>query len=128
MSNEMLDKEIKRLFENLEALKPGTEEYMDVQDCLNTLYKLKNADIQRQKNEDDKDYQNRDIDLKEQQIRENRAFNVFRCIVDVAGISLPLIATRKTWKEGLKIEKLDQFIGSPSAKNALKFFTPWRKK
>lgn len=32
MSNEMLDKEIKRLFENLEALKPGTEEYMDVQD------------------------------------------------------------------------------------------------
>lgn len=136
MSNEMLDKEIKRLFENLEALKPGTEEYMDVQDCLNTLYKLKteaeknreNAEIQRQKNEDDKDYQNRDIDLKEQQIRENRVFNVFRCIVDVAGISLPLIATRKTWKEGLKIEKLDQFIGSPSAKNALKFFTPWRKK
>ena len=136
MSNEMLDKEIKRLFENLEALKPGTEEYMDVQDCLNTLYKLKteaeknreNAEIQRQKNEDDKDYQNRDIDLKEQQIRENRVFNVFRCIVDVAGITLPLIATRKTWKEGLKIEKLDQFIGSPSAKNALKFFTPWRKK
>ena len=129
MSNEMLDKEIKRLFENLEDLTPGTEEYMDVQDCLNTLYKLKteaeknreNAEIQRQKNEDDKD-------LKEQQIRENRAFNVFRCIVDVAGISLPLIATRKTWKEGLKIEKLDQFIGSPSAKNALKFFTPWRKK
>lgn len=136
MSNEMLDKEIKRLFEDLEALKPGTEEYMDVQDCLNTLYKLKteaeknreNAEIQRQKNEDDKDYQNRDIDLKGQQIRENRAFNVFRCIVDVAGISLPLIATRKTWKEGLKIEKLDQFIGSPSAKNTLKFFTPWRKK
>lgn len=136
MSNEMLDKEIKRLFEDLEALKPGTEEYMDVQDCLNTLYKLKteaeknreNAEIQRQKNEDDKDYQNRDIDLKGQQIRENRVFNVFRCIVDVAGISLPLIATRKTWKEGLKIEKLDQFIGSPSAKNALKFFTPWRKK
>ena len=136
MSNEMLDKEIKRLFEDLEALKPGTEEYMDVQDCLNTLYKLKteaeknreNAEIQRQKNEDDKDYQNRDIDLKGQQIRENRVFNVFRCIVDVAGISLPLIATRKTWKEGLKIEKLDQFIGSPSAKNPLKFFTPWRKK
>ena len=86
MSNEMLDKEIKRSFEDLEALKPGTEEYMDVQDCLNTLYKLKteaeknreNAEIQRQKNEDDKDYQNRDIDLKGQQIRENRVFNVFR--------------------------------------------------
>lgn len=136
MSNEMLGKEIKRLFGELEALKPGTKEYNDVQDCLNILYKLKTeeeknretAEIQRQKNEDDKAYQNRDIDLKEQQIRENRAFNVFRCIVDVAGISLPLIATRKTWKEGLKIEKLDQFIGSPSAKNALKFFTPWRKK
>lgn len=41
MSNEMLDKEIKRLFEDLEALKPGTKEYMDVQDCLNVLYKLK---------------------------------------------------------------------------------------
>lgn len=136
MSNEMLGKEIKRLFGELEELKPGTKEYNDVQDCLNILYKLKteeeknreNAEIQRQKNDDDKDYQNRDIDLKEQQIRENRVFNVFRCIVDVAGISLPLIATRKTWKEGLKIEKLDQFIGSPSAKNALKFFTPWRKK
>lgn len=136
MSNEMLGKEIKRLFGELEELKPGTKEYNDVQDCLNILYKLKteeeknreNAEIQRQKNDDDKDYQNRDIDLKEQQIRENRVFNVFRCIVDVAGISLPLIATRKTWKEGLKIEKLDQFIGSPSAKNALKFFTPWKKK
>ena len=121
MSNELLDAEIKRLFRELESKTPGSKEYNDVQDCLNILYKLKleeyknheNAEIQRQKNEDDKEYQN---------------FNWLRFGVDVAGIALPLIFCRKTWREGLKIEKLDQFIGSPSAKNALKFFTPWRKK
>ena len=136
MSNELLDTEIKRLFRELESTTPGSKEYNDVQDCLNILYKLKleedknheNAEIQRRKNEDDKEYQNRDIDLKEQQIQENKAFNWLRFGVDVAGIALPLIFCRKTWREGLKIEKLDQFIGSPSAKNALKFFTPWRKK
>ena len=136
MSNELLDTEIKRLFRELESKTPGSKEYNDVQDCLNILYKLKleedknheNAEIQRQKNGDDKEYQNRDIDLKEQQIQENKAFNWLRFGVDVAGIALPLIFCRKTWREGLKIEKLDQFIGSPSAKNALKFFTPWRKK
>lgn len=136
MSNEMLDMEIERLFEDLESKTPGSEKYNDVQNCLNILYKLKleeeknweNADIQRQKNEDDKAYQNRDIDLKEKQIQENKNFNWLRFGVDVAGIALPLIFCRRTWREGLKIEKLDQFIGSPSAKNALKFFTPWRRK
>lgn len=136
MSNEMLDMEIERLFENLKEKTPGSKEYNDVQDCLNILYKLKleeeknheNADIQRQKNENDSLYQNRDIDLKKQQIQENKSFNWLRFGADVAGIALPLIFCRRTWREGLKIEKLDQFIGSPSAKNALKFFTPWRRK
>ena len=136
MSNEMLDKEIKRLFGELESKTPGTKEYNDVQDCLNILYKLKveedknfeNAKIQREKNFNDNTYQNCDLDAKERQAQKELIFNWLRFGVDVAGIALPLIFCRKTWREGLKIEKLDQFIGSPSAKNALKFFTPWRKK
>ena len=136
MSNELLNTEIERLFGELESKTPGSKEYNDVQDCLNTLYKLKveedknieNAKIQREKNFNDNTYQNCDLGAKERLAQKELIFNWLRFGVDVAGIALPLIFCRKTWREGLKIEKLDQFIGSPSAKNALKFFTPWRKK
>lgn len=136
MSNELLNTEIERLFGELESKTPGSKEYNDVQDCLNILYKLKveedknieNAKIQREKNFNDNTYQNCDLGVKERQAQKELIFNWLRFGVDVAGIALPLIFCRKTWREGLKIEKLDQFIGSPSAKNALKFFTPWRKK
>lgn len=136
MSNKMLENEIERLFKKLEDLTPGSKEYNEVQDCLNILYKLKveedknfeNAKIQKEKNFNDNTYQNCDLGMKERQAQKEFIFNCLRFGVDLAGIILPFALCRQTWKEGLKIDGLNEFVGNSSAKNAFKFMTPWRKK
>lgn len=90
-----LDKEIKQLFDKLSALDPKDKEYADVEDNLTALMdrrleieKLESAEAQAEK-----------------QIKEDRKTRLFKNLIDIGSIVLPLAVTVWGARASFKFEE-----------------------
>lgn len=90
-----LDKEITRLVNNLAALNPNDKEYADVEDNLTALMdrrleieKLESAEAQTEK-----------------QLKEDRKTRLFKNLIDIGAIVLPLAVTIWGAKASFKFEE-----------------------
>ena len=119
MSNEikdLLEDEIKTEIENLASLEPGSDKHASAVKSLTELYKL---NIEETENErsfvskcDHELVEEREMQLKTEQLREQKLDRYFRLVIEAAGLVLPLVFYGIWMRKGFKFEETGTFTST----------------
>lgn len=128
--NEMMDKELKRRFEDLENLKTGSDEQSKATDNIVKLYKLRmDENEQNVSKEADKDkllLEKSKLELEAEKAKDDKLIRILTTVTSV-GISIAGFAVGSHWYgKGFKFEETGT-ICSSTFKGLMKDFRFFRK-
>ena len=133
--DDLLDEEIKREFDALASMEPGSDEWIVTSNSVQNFCRIRMDCVRIGSEFDDKEAQrNHEKELKEmdsardeaklQDQKKARKMEVIKDIaLGVTGIGLPLLAYRLMFKEGMKFEQTGTYT-SQTFKNLLKNIRP----
>lgn len=128
--NEMMDKELKRRFEDLENLKTGSDEQSKATDNLVKLYKLRmdenEQNVSKEADEDKLLLEKSKLELEAEKARDDKLIRILTTVTSV-GISIAGFAVGSHWYgKGFKFEETGT-ICSSTFKGLMKDFRFFRK-
>lgn len=128
--NEMMDKELKRRFEDLENLKTGSDEQSKATDNIVKLYKLRmdenEQNVRREADEDKLLLENSKLELEAEKAKDDKLIRILTTVTSV-GISIAGFAVGSHWYgKGFKFEETGT-ICSSTFKGLMKDFRFFRK-
>lgn len=133
--DDLLDEEIKREFESLASMEPGSDEWIvtsnSVQnfcrirmDCNRIGAEFEDKEAQRNHEKELKEMDSARDEAKLQDQKKARKTEVIKDIaLGITGIGLPLLAYRVMFKEGLRFEQTGTYTAS-TFKNLIKNIRP----
>lgn len=102
----LLREEIQNELVSLEDVEVGSDEYKT---SVDGIVKLTDRFIELEKIDTDvqdkRESREHDTHLKRAQMNQDRKFQIFRCVIDVAGIMVPIIVTVWGTKKSFEFEK-----------------------
>lgn len=128
--NEMMDKELKRRFEDLENLKTGSDEQSKATDNLVKLYKLRmdenEQNVSKEAGEDKLLLEKSKLELEAEKAKDDKLIRILTTVTSV-GISIAGFAVGSHWYgKGFKFEETGT-ICSSTFKGLMKDFRFFRK-
>lgn len=128
--NEMMDKELKRRFEDLENLKTGSDEQSKATDNIVKLYKLRmdenEQNVRKEVDEDKLLLENSKLELEAEKAKDDKLIRILTTVTSV-GISIAGFAVGSHWYgKGFKFEETGT-ICSSTFKGLMKDFRFFRK-
>lgn len=128
--NEMMDKELKRRFEDLENLKTGSDEQSKATDNIVKLYKLRmdenEQNVRKEADEDKLLLENSKLELEAEKAKDDKLIRILTTVTSV-GISIAGFAVGSHWYgKGFKFEETGT-ICSSTFKGLMKDFRFFRK-
>lgn len=128
--NEMMDKELKRRFEDLENLKTGSDEQSKATDNLVKLYKLRmdenDQNVSKEADEDKLLLEKSKLELEAEKAKDDKLIRILTTVTSV-GISIAGFAVGSHWYgKGFKFEETGT-ICSSTFKGLMKDFRFFRK-
>lgn len=128
--NEMMDKELKRRFEDLENLKTGSDEQSKATDNLVKLYKLRmdenEQNVSKEADEDKLLLEKSKLELEAEKAKDDKLIRILTTVTSV-GISIAGFAVGSHWYgKGFKFEETGT-ICSSTFKGLMKDFRFFRK-
>lgn len=128
--NEMMDKELKRRFEDLENLKTGSDEQSKATDNIVKLYKLRmdenEQNISKEADEDKLLLEKSKLELEAEKAKDDKLIRILTTVTSV-GISIAGFAVGSHWYgKGFKFEETGT-ICSSTFKGLMKDFRFFRK-
>ena len=128
--NEMMDKELKRRFEDLENLKTGSDEQSKATDNIVKLYKLRmdenEQNVSKEADEDKLLLEKSKLELEAEKAKDDKLIRILTTVTSV-GISIAGFAVGSHWYgKGFKFEETGT-ICSSTFKGLMKDFRFFRK-
>lgn len=128
--NEMMDKELKRRFEDLENLKTGSDEQSKATDNIVKLYKLRmdenEQNVSEEADEDKLLLEKSKLELETEKAKDDKLIRILTTVTSV-GISIAGFAVGSHWYgKGFKFEETGT-ICSSTFKGLMKDFRFFRK-
>ena len=128
--NEMMDKELKRRFEDLENLKTGSDEQSKATDNIVKLYKLRmdenEQNVSKEADEDKLLLEKSKLELEAEKAKDDNLIRILSTVTSV-GISIAGFAVGSHWYgKGFKFEETGT-ICSSTFKGLMKDFRFFRK-
>lgn len=128
--NEMMDKELKRRFEDLENLKTGSDEQSKATDNIVKLYKLRmdenEQNVSKEADEDKLLLEKSKLELDAEKAKDDKLIRILTTVTSV-GISIAGFAVGSHWYgKGFKFEETGT-ICSSTFKGLMKDFRFFRK-
>lgn len=128
--NEMMDKELKRRFEDLENLKTGSDEQSKATDNIVKLYKLRmdenEQNVSKEADEDKMLLEKSKLELEAEKAKDDKLIRILTTVTSV-GISIAGFAVGSHWYgKGFKFEETGT-ICSSTFKGLMKDFRFFRK-
>lgn len=128
--NEMMDKELKRRFEDLENLKTGSDEQSKATDNIVKLYKLRmdenEHNVSKEADEDKLLLEKSKLELEAEKAKDDKLIRILTTVTSV-GISIAGFAVGSHWYgKGFKFEETGT-ICSSTFKGLMKDFRFFRK-
>lgn len=128
--NEMMDKELKRRFEDLENLKTGSDEQSKATDNIVKLYKLRmdenEQNVSKEADEDKLLLEKSKLELEAEKEKDDKLIRILTTVTSV-GISIAGFAVGSHWYgKGFKFEETGT-ICSSTFKGLMKDFRFFRK-
>lgn len=128
--NEMMDKELKRRFEDLESLKTGSDEQSKATDNIVKLYKLRidenEHNVSKEADEDKLLLEKSKLELEAEKAKDDKLIRILTTVTSV-GISIAGFAVGSHWYgKGFKFEETGT-ICSSTFKGLMKDFRFFRK-
>lgn len=128
--NEMMDKELKRRFEDLESLKTGSDEQSKATDNIVKLYKLRmdenEQNVSKEADEDKLLLEKSKLELEAEKAKDDKLIRILTTVTSV-GISIAGFAVGSHWYgKGFKFEETGT-ICSSTFKGLMKDFRFFRK-
>lgn len=128
--NEMMDKELKRRFEDLENLKTGSDEQSKATDNIVKLYKLRmdenEQNVSKEADEDKLLLEKSKLELETEKAKDDKMIRILTTVTSV-GISIAGFAVGSHWYgKGFKFEETGT-ICSSTFKGLMKDFRFFRK-
>lgn len=128
--NEMMDKELKRRFEDLENLKTGSDEQSKATDNIVKLYKLRmdenEQNVRKEADEDKLLLEKSKLELEAEKAKDDKLIRILTTVTSV-GISIAGFAVGSHWYgKGFKFEETGT-ICSSTFKGLMKDFRFFRK-
>lgn len=128
--NEMMDKELKRRFEDLENLKTGSDEQGKATDNIVKLYKLRmdenESNVNKEADEDKLLLEKSKLELEAEKAKDDKLIRILTTVTSV-GISIAGFAVGSHWYgKGFKFEETGT-ICSSTFKGLMKDFRFFRK-
>lgn len=128
--NEIMDKELKRRFEDLENLKTGSDEQSKVTDNIVKLYKLRmdenEQNVSKEADEDKLLLEKSKLELEAEKAKDDKLIRILTTVTSV-GISIAGFAVGSHWYgKGFKFEETGT-ICSSTFKGLMKDFRFFRK-
>lgn len=128
--NEMMDKELKRRFEDLENLKTGSDEQSKATDNIVKLYKLRmdenEQNVSKEADEDKLLLEKSKLELEAEKAKDDKLIRILTTVTSV-GISIASFAVGSHWYgKGFKFEETGT-ICSSTFKGLMKDFRFFRK-
>ena len=128
--NEMMDKELKRRFEDLENLKTGSDEQSKATDNIVKLYKLRmdenEKNVSKEADEDKLLLEKSKLELEAEKAKDDKLIRILTTVTSV-GISIAGFAVGSHWYgKGFKFEETGT-ICSSTFKGLMKDFRFFRK-
>ena len=128
--NEMMDKELKRRFEDLENLKTGSDEQSKATDNIVKLYKLRmdenEQNVSKETDEDKLLLEKSKLELEAEKAKDDKLIRILTTVTSV-GISIAGFAVGSHWYgKGFKFEETGT-ICSSTFKGLMKDFRFFRK-
>lgn len=128
--NEMMDKELKRRFEDLESLKTGSDEQSKATDNIVKLYKLRmdenEQNVSKEADEDKLLLEKSKLKLEAEKAKDDKLIRILTTVTSV-GISIAGFAVGSHWYgKGFKFEETGT-ICSSTFKGLMKDFRFFRK-
>lgn len=128
--NEMMDKELKRRFEDLENLKTGSDEQSKATDNIVKLYKLRmdenEQNVGKEADEDKLLLEKSKLELEAEKAKDDKLIRILTTVTSV-GISIAGFAVGSHWYgKGFKFEETGT-ICSSTFKGLMKDFRFFRK-
>lgn len=128
--NEMMDKELKRRFEDLENLKTGSDEQSKATDNIVKLYKLwmdeNEQNVSKEADEDKLLLEKSKLELEAEKAKDDKLIRILTTVTSV-GISIAGFAVGSHWYgKGFKFEETGT-ICSSTFKGLMKDFRFFRK-
>ena len=128
--NEIMDKELKRRFEDLENLKTGSDEQSKATDNIVKLYKLRmdenEQDVSKEADEDKLLLEKSKLELEAEKAKDDKLIRILTTVTSV-GISIAGFAVGSHWYgKGFKFEETGT-ICSSTFKGLMKDFRFFRK-
>lgn len=128
--NEMMDKELKRRFEDLESLKTGSDEQSKATDNIVKLYRLRmdenEQNVSKEADEDKLLLEKSKLELEAEKAKDDKLIRILTTVTSV-GISIAGFAVGSHWYgKGFKFEETGT-ICSSTFKGLMKDFRFFRK-
>lgn len=128
--NEMMDKELRRRFEDLENLKTGSDEQSKATDNIVKLYKLRmdenEQNVSKEADEDKLLLEKSKLELEAEKAKDDKLIRILTTVTSV-GISIAGFAVGSHWYDkGFKFEETGT-ICSSTFKGLMKDFRFFRK-
>ena len=128
--NEMMDKELKRRFEDLENLKTGSDEQSKATDNIVKLYKLRmdenEQNVSKEADEDKLLLEKSKLELEAEKAKDDKLIRILTTVT-IVGISIAGFAVGSHWYgKGFKFEETGT-ICSSTFKGLMKDFRFFRK-
>lgn len=128
--NEMMDKELKRRFEDLENMKTGSDEQSKATDNIVKLYKLRmdenEQNVSKEADEDKLLMEKSKLELEAEKAKDDKLIRILTTVTSV-GISIAGFAVGSHWYgKGFKFEETGT-ICSSTFKGLMKDFRFFRK-
>lgn len=128
--NEMMDKELKRRFEDLENMKTGSDEQSKATDNIVKLYKLRmdenEQNVSKEADEDKLLLEKSKLELEAEKAKDDKLIRILTTVTSV-GISIAGFAVGSHWYgKGFKFEETGT-ICSSTFKGLMKDFRFFRK-
>ena len=128
--NEMMDKELKRRFEDLENLKTGSDEQSNATDNIVKLYRLRmdenEQNVSKEADEDKLLLEKSKLELEAEKAKDDKLIRILTTVTSV-GISIAGFAVGSHWYgKGFKFEETGT-ICSSTFKGLMKDFRFFRK-
>lgn len=115
-TREMLESEIQRNIDELNRHTPGSKEHKDAVDALDRLYKLHIDDIDKERafmaKCDENTLLEKDILVKEAQLKVDRRNTWIKMAVDAAGVIVPVVFYGIWMGRGFKFEETGTFTST----------------
>lgn len=133
--DDLLDEEIKREFEILKTLEPGTVEWEELTNSLQNLCRIRmdcvkigaefeDRDAQRLHEKELKEIDSARDEAKLQEAKKARRGEIIKDLfLGATGVGLPLLAYRHMFKEGMRFEQTGTYTSS-TFKNLIKYIRP----